>query len=55
MNLIDLIDAINATNEIDDGIKHKFNGINKMLMELINLVNKMMTEYKKSRSLEDLL
>ena len=46
MNPIDPINAINATNEIDDGIKHRFDGINKVLMELMNLVSRMIEDAK---------
>ena len=55
MNPIDPINVINATNEVVDGIKHRFDGINKMLMELMNLVSRMMTENRRLGSLEDLL
>ena len=37
------VDAIDATNGVDDGIKHgldRFDRINKVLMELMDLVNK---------------
>ena len=44
MNPIDPIDAIDATNEADDGIKHRFDGINKVLMELMNLMSRMIED-----------
>ena len=55
MNPIDPINAIDATNEVDDKIKYKFDGINKVLIELMNLVSRMMTEDGRLRSLKGLL
>ena len=41
LNPIDAVDVINETNKESDGIKHIFDGIKKMLINLINLVNRM--------------
>ena len=43
-NAMNPINAIDASNGVDDGIKHgldRFDGINTVLMNLMNLVSRM--------------
>ena len=40
MNPINATNTINATNEIDDEIKHRFDKIDKVLIELMNLMSR---------------